>query len=83
MPATQAEIESALIDFIRENILAEGVEFSPETALSHIGVDSYSVIELVLFIERRFGVVMPENKLVPKNLKSVRALAECTVQMLP
>ncbi len=82
MPVSQTEVEQALGEFVRGNILAKGIAVEPETLLRDIGVDSYSVIEMVLFIERRFGVVLPEEKLVPENLKSVRALAACTVKMM-
>lgn len=81
MAADQSEIEATLIAFLQESIVAEGVRIQPETILRDIGIDSYSVIEMVLFIERRFGVVLPEEKLIPGNLKSVRALALCTAEM--
>lgn len=82
MAVTQQEIEKALENFVRENVLAKGVAITPETMLRDIGVDSYSVIEMVLFIERQYGVVLPEEKLLPENLKSVRALAACTAEMM-
>lgn len=82
MPELQQEVERALEEFVHGNVLANGVQIKPETLLRDIGVDSYSVIEMVLFIERRFGVVLPEEQLVPENLKSVRALAACTVKMM-
>lgn len=81
MAADQQEIEAALIAFLQESVVAEGVRIEPETVLRDIGIDSYSVIEMVLFIERRFGIVLPEAQLIPDNLKSVRALALCTVEM--
>ena len=83
MAATQPEIEQALENFMRENVVAKGVDITPDTVLRDIGVDSYSVIEMVLFIERQYGVVLPEEKLLPENLKSVRALAACTAEMMP
>lgn len=79
--ADQSEIEAALITFLQESVVAEGVQIAPETVLRDVGIDSYSVIEMVLFIERRFGVVLPEEKLIPENLQSVRALARCAAEM--
>ena len=75
MSYEQEEIESALIEFVRDNVVAKGVKIEPESVLREVGVDSYSVIEMVLFLERQFGVVLPEEKLIPENLKSVRAMA--------
>lgn len=71
-------VRQELYNFITSNILAEGVEVNPDTKLSQIGVDSFSVIEIILFIERRFGVILPDELLIPENLKSIEALARCT-----
>ena len=82
MTEKQKEIEIGLLEFVRNNIVAKGVEIEADDVLKDIGVDSYSVIEMVLFIERKFGVTLPEDKLLPDNLKSVRSLAACTVSMM-
>jgi acyl carrier protein len=78
IPAISAE----LCRFISTNILAEGVTIDKDTLLTNIGVDSFSVIEIILFIERKFGVVIPDEDLIPENLKTVSALAKCTWQRL-
>jgi len=80
MSYEQEEIESALIEFVRDNVVAKGVRVEPESVLREVGVDSYSVIEMVLFLERRFGIELPEEKLIPENLKSLRALAVCAAE---
>jgi len=69
------EIASQLCVFLRENILASDIAVTPDTELSHIGVDSFSLMELVLFIERRFGLELPAEALVPENIASVRSLS--------
>lgn len=80
MAHNPAEIEAALLQFAREQILADGVDIACETVLRDIGVDSYSVIEMVLFLERKFGITLPQSKLLPENLKSVKALAACAAE---
>ena len=65
--------------FIELSILAEGVEIKNNTFFKDIGIDSYSVIEIVLFIERKFGVALPDKELTPDNLKSIASLATCTM----
>ncbi len=70
-------IKKELCAFISENILAGDVEVQADTILSDIGVDSFSIIEIILFIERKFGVAIPHESLTPENLVSVDALAEC------
>jgi acyl carrier protein len=76
IPAQQA-IAEALLDFLRATILAEGVAVDETTALSQLGVDSVSLVELLLFIERRFDVVVPERELTATNLATIAALSAC------
>ena len=78
------EIAGELCDFLRENILAANVEVTAKTELGNIGVDSFSLMELVLFIERRFGLVLPAESLTPDNIASVGTLsAYCITQLKP
>ena len=69
------EIASQLCVFLRENVLAPQIEVTSDTALSEIGVDSFSLMELVLFIERQFGLELPAEALTPENIASVGALS--------
>ena len=75
-------ISSQLCDYLRNNVLADDVQFNAETPFAELGIDSYSIIELVLFIERRFGVEIREEDLVPDNLYSVASLAQCATKVL-
>jgi acyl carrier protein len=68
-------------NYIRKNILAETVPLDAETNLKQAGVDSFSTVEIILFIERKFGVSIPDEKLLPENFKTLQALA-ATVQEL-
>lgn len=75
---SQQDICNELIDYIKSNIADNRILISKETPFNQIGLDSSSIIELVLFIERKFNVSISEGDLVPDNLKSVEALARCT-----
>lgn len=67
--------------YIQKNILAENVQIDAETDLKLAGIDSFSTVEIILFIERKFGVAIPDEKLVPENFKTLQSLA-ATVQEL-
>ena len=73
------EISSALCSFIQQNILAPDVEVTSDTELAIIGVDSFSLMEIILFIERRFGLILPPESLTPENTASVSNLSLCCV----
>ena len=77
-----AEIENELLLFIRTSVLDSGVSIEKDTAFRQLGIDSLSIIAIVLFIERKFGVRLPEEELVPENLGSVNAVAACCVRLL-
>ena len=70
-------VGEALCNFLRREVLAAGVAFDAATPLSQLGVDSLSIVEVLLFVERRFGVSVPESHLTRANLHSVDALARC------
>lgn len=82
MSLSKENISDTLVNFVRTNILAQGVAFDSSSNLSKTGVDSYSVIEIILFIERQFGVVIPDTMLIPANLSSIYAMSECVFQLL-
>ncbi|HEY8936904.1 MAG TPA: acyl carrier protein [Cyclobacteriaceae bacterium] len=75
---TTEEISHELCAFIRKSIVDNKIVVESDTLFNQIGIDSLSTIELVLFIERKFKVALPEQELIPENFKSVRTLAECT-----
>jgi len=69
--------------YIEKNILAEAVQVNADTNLKQAGIDSFSTVEIILFIERRFGVAIPDEKLVPDNFKTIQALAATVVELMP
>ncbi len=69
--------------YIENNILAEDIRIEADTNLKEIGIDSFSIVEIILFIERRFGVAIPDEKLVPDNFKTLQALAATVLELMP
>jgi len=78
----EQDICNELIGYVKSNIADNRIPISKETPFNQIGLDSSSIIELVLFIERKFQVAISEGDLVPDNLKSVEALARCTYKYI-
>ena len=79
---SEQDICNELISYIKSNITDNSISIAKETPFNQIGLDSSSIIELVLFIERKFNVSIPEGDLVPDNLKSVETLAQCTYKYI-
>lgn len=69
--------------YIQNNILAETVQIDVSTNLKQAGIDSFSTVEIILFIERKFGVSIPDEKLLPDNFKTLHALAATVQELMP
>lgn len=79
---TTTEIEKDIIHFLLNNIVAPETVLTPTTLLKDIGIDSFSIVEIILFIERKHGVVIPDEHLVPENFRTVQALATVVIGLV-
>ena len=68
--------------YIETNILSAEVRINADSNLQQAGIDSFSTVEIILFIERRFGVMIPDEKLVPENFRTLKALSLVVLEML-
>ena len=69
-------IAKELQKFVEENITDKAVAVEVKIPFHELGVDSISIIQIVLFIERKFNVSMTESDLTQENLKSIYTLSE-------
>jgi len=72
---TADDLARDLHAFIRSTILAADADFSPDTPLEKVGIDSVSLLEILLYLERRFTIYIADENLTPENVASVRQLA--------
>ena len=77
---TKEAIAEALLKFARSKILDEGVELQPEDKLMNAGLDSHNLLELIVFIERNFGIRIPDHDLTIGNLSSIESLSNCAYE---
>lgn len=62
--------------FIRENFFYEGPALDPQTSFLETGIiDSTGVLELVGFLEERYGIGIEDEDLTPENLDSLERIA--------
>lgn len=79
-------IEGDVRQFMADNfILDESAgPLDGDTSLTQSGVlDSMGVLELILFIEERFGVHVPDEDTLPANLDSVDRIVGYVRSRLP
>ncbi len=71
--------EAEIRDYIAKNILFsnDGFRYGDTASFLEEGiVDSQGVMELVMFIEERFGITVDDTDIVPDNFDSVSRLAD-------
>jgi acyl carrier protein len=69
------DIEAELLGFLRREIFAPETAVTSETDLVAAGFDSMSLVRLLLFVEAKYGLWIPETKITGEALANTRALA--------
>lgn len=74
---SEPEIRSLLSDFIIKQFPAfHGRSLDVDDSLLEMGViDSLGILEIVTFIEQRFGITLTDDEMVSENFSSVRTLS--------
>ena len=67
----------AVLDYVANEYLddEDDVELGPETPLISSGiVDSFSMVSLKMFLERRYGVKLPDDEATPEAFDTVSSV---------
>jgi len=80
---TQSELEERLLAFLSSEVFRKRQDITAETDLIAAGFDSMSLVSLLLFVEREYGVWLPENEMTERVLKNTRSVAEHLMKSLP
>jgi len=76
----ESEVCEELRRFVASQYELELSELSGKQTFSELGVDSFSLLELVVFVERKYGIKFPLELLSPSNLSSISAFARCVAE---
>lgn len=74
MPVTDPEIRAAVRQFVIDTFLlgdASHMHSDDESFLETGTIDSTGVLEVILFLETRFGIKIEDRELIPANIDSV------------
>jgi acyl carrier protein len=72
---TRERLTDLIHRILRDDLLAVGGDFSPQSNLIESGLDSLAVTQLMLAIEEATGVWTDESLLTPENLETAETLA--------
>lgn len=70
------DVEAGVREFLRDHVhLRDDKEIRPDQSLLDSGLlDSASILELVAFLEERFGIEIRDEELLPENFDSIDAI---------
>jgi acyl carrier protein len=71
-----SEIESILINEAASLLSMPPEQVTGETPLLSLGIDSLRLFELVVFIEKKFGINLLDAPLGRRDLENIRALSQ-------
>jgi acyl carrier protein len=77
-----AEIEASLLGFVHREIFAPEAKVTAETDLLAAGFDSLSLVRMLLFVERTYGLWIPESEITSAALNNLRSLAATIFRLL-
>ena len=69
-------MNSVLKQFIFKELVhvADEASFSDDDDLLEAGLDSMGIMRLVLFIEEKLGVTLPDEEIEPDNIRSLNRI---------
>jgi acyl carrier protein len=70
------DIEREVREFIGKQVAADLTAVTDRESLLEAGViDSLGILALIAFIERRYGITVTEDEMMPENFDSIDAIA--------
>lgn len=75
---TEPEIEAALRSYLRDNYLprqATDTLEGTDNLFDHGILDSAGLISFIVYLEKEFGLRIPDEELLPDNFSSLAAIA--------
>jgi acyl carrier protein len=75
--------ETILMDYIKNDLIRDRKStISPDDDLLANGtIDSLGILQIVAFVDERFGLRVPDEDVTYENFKSVRALSDYLSQL--
>lgn len=80
--AADAGLASELLELIRANILEGADALTPESDLFDAGLDSMAIMQLLLLMEERYGIMLTASDVTRDNFNTAQVLAALLRQRL-
>jgi acyl carrier protein len=82
--ALRMDVRQEIEEYIKDNILfGDGEKVAEDVSFQESGIlDSVGFLELITFVEARFGIQITDNELVPENFDTLRKVSRFVEQKL-
>lgn len=83
MEASRETLEEQVRHFIAENYIFDDAleQLGSEDSLTETGIlDSMGVLELIMFLEQQYGLVVPDEEALPENLDSISRVVDYVIR---
>lgn len=75
-------VQTRLLEFLSAGIFSADLQITLDTDLIASGFDSLSLVSLLLFIERTYGVWIPQDEITEANLKNIRTISAVVIRLV-
>ena len=75
-------IEARLLDFLRSEIYDPSVPIETDTDLIAAGLDSFSLLKILIYIEKEFDLRIPDSEINEERMRSVKNLSRLINELL-
>lgn len=70
------QIKEQLVFFLQNEIFDSSIQIDSDTDLFETGFDSFSLVKLLVFIEKSYNLHIPEERLTEDTLRDVNRISE-------
>jgi acyl carrier protein len=73
---TPVQIEETIVHFLKKEIYDASIHLDKHTNLIDSGMDSFSLLSVLMFIEKKFNVLIPQEEINETRMKNVQNIAD-------
>jgi acyl carrier protein len=75
-------IEARLLDFIKNEIYDPSVVIEADTHLIEAGLDSFSLLKILVFVEKKFNLHIPESEINEERMCNIQNISRLIHEIL-
>ena len=66
-----SEIIQNILGFMKNEMFDSSIDLKPDTNLFESGFDSFSLMKLLVFIEKKYNIHVPEEAITESNMQNI------------